>query len=53
MQGWYRVAQSHNSELTDAMYKIPLKTGRKRRSQQKAIILKMEAAYSTDILVLT
>jgi len=47
--GWH----THNSELTDDVYKIPLKTEKKLSSQLTAIILKMEAVYSTDILVLT
>jgi hypothetical protein len=35
MQGWHRVAQTHNSELTDDMYKIPLKTGKKEKLSTK------------------
>jgi hypothetical protein len=35
MKGWHQVAQTHNSELTDDTYKIPLKTGKKKESLNK------------------
>jgi len=36
MKGWHRVAQNHNSERTDDMYKIPLKTGKKKKLSTKS-----------------